>query len=335
MRWDDVNARARGLATHLLDRSALAGLSAAPDWPAFVSRVTALGYPLDLASGATLDPPAFDRAVSLVASKRIHLLGRWLSARQGVLAVVLEDEEFRTVRALLRGAAEGASPSARLRASTPTPHLAMRALERMARAASVPELVRELLRLGHPAGRAWQDTLRQASAPDLRQLEWAAGPSLHRACRARGAGRRAGGAVVRLRTGQPGKRVDAAPGRPARIRERGGSRFPPGRSASHPGAFCAASRRARRGSPAAGAAAAPRRDRTRYRPRRRAVRAFPRSSSVRRRPGSPGSAAWPGAIPSVRRWFSRCSSGFARRRGRSGPSRGAWRSAPRPGRWHG
>jgi vacuolar-type H+-ATPase subunit C/Vma6 len=42
----------------------------------------------------------------------------------------------------------------------------------MAGAASVPELVRELLRLGHPAGRAWQELLRATDAPDLRTLEW-------------------------------------------------------------------------------------------------------------------------------------------------------------------
>lgn len=173
MRWDDVNARARGLATHLLDRGALAGLSDAPDWPAFIARVTALGYPLDLAAGATVDPPSFDRAVSLVASARMNLLGRWLSARQGALAVVMEDEEFRSLRALLRGAAEGASPGARLRAATPTAQLPMRALERMAHAGSVPEFVQELLRLGHPAGRTLQDVLRRAKAPDLRALEWA------------------------------------------------------------------------------------------------------------------------------------------------------------------
>ena len=58
------------------------------------------------------------------------------------------------------------------------------------------------------------------SAPDLRAARMGAGPALHRARRARGAGRRAGGAVVRRGTGRPGKRVDAAPGRAARIRER-------------------------------------------------------------------------------------------------------------------
>ncbi len=194
MRWDDVNARARGLATHLLDRSALAGLATSPDWPTFVSRLAGLGYPLDLAGGAIVDPPAFDRAVSLAASARLRLLDRWLAARRAVLAVVLEDEERRTLRALLRGAAEGASPGARLRAVLPTPSLPARVLERLARAASVPELARELVRQGHPAGRTLQDALRHAKAPDLRALEWALTRLFsERAVRAA----RPGGALVR------------------------------------------------------------------------------------------------------------------------------------------
>ena len=194
MRWDAVNARARGLATHLLDRGTLAGLAAAPDWPAFMARVMALGYPLELVGGATVDPSSFDRAVSLVAVARLNLLGRWLASRQAVLAVVLEDEERRTLRALLRGAAEGASPGARLRAVMPTPHLPIRALERLARASSVPDLMRELVRIGHPAGRAMQDVLRHAKVPDLRSLEWALTRLFsERATRAA----RPGGSVVR------------------------------------------------------------------------------------------------------------------------------------------
>lgn len=173
MRWDDVNARARGLATHLLDQRDLAGLAGSPDWPGFVSRLAALGYPLDLAGGGIGDPRAIDRAVGLVTSARLRLLGRWLAGRRAVLAVVLEDEERRSLRALLRGAAEGTSPAARLRAVVPTPALPARALERLARAASVGDLSRELVRLGHPAGRTLQETLRQARAPDLRVLEWA------------------------------------------------------------------------------------------------------------------------------------------------------------------
>ena len=194
MRWDDVNARARGLATHLLDRDALAVLAAAPDWPAFLGRITALGYPLDLGAGALVDPPAFDRAVSLVAAARLNLLSRWLARRRAVLAVVLEDEEYRTVRALLRGAAQGASPGARRRAVMPTPTLSLRALDRLTRTATVAELVRELVRLGHPAGRALDDLLRRSPSPALRSLEWVLARLFsERAVRAA----RAGGPVVR------------------------------------------------------------------------------------------------------------------------------------------
>lgn len=194
MRWDDVNARARGLATHLLGRDALTALAAAPDWPAFLGRVTSLGYPLDLGAGALVDPPAFDRAVSLVAAARLNLLGRWLGERGAVLAVVLEDEERRTVRALLRGVAQGASPGARLRAVLPTPALPIRALDRLTRTATLAELVRELVRLGHPAGRALEDLMRRVPSPPLRTLEWALARLFSaRAVRAA----RGGGLVVR------------------------------------------------------------------------------------------------------------------------------------------
>ncbi len=174
MRWDDVNARARGLATHLLGRDALAALAAAPNWPAFLSHVASLEYSLDLgASAVVVDPPAFDRAVSLVAVDRFNLLARWLGARGAVLSVVMEDEERRTLRTMLRGAAQGASPGARLHNAMPTPALPFRALERLARATTVTDLARELLRFGHPAGRVLEQLGAQSPPPALLDLEWA------------------------------------------------------------------------------------------------------------------------------------------------------------------
>ena len=38
-RWDDVNARARGLSTHLLDHAQLAALSAVPDLSTLAARL--------------------------------------------------------------------------------------------------------------------------------------------------------------------------------------------------------------------------------------------------------------------------------------------------------
>jgi len=194
MRWDDVNARARGLATHLLDRDALAALAAAPDWPTLLSRAASLDYPFDLGAGALVDPPAFDRAVSVVAAYRFRLLGRWLAGRGAVLAVVMEDEEYRALRALLRGAAQGASPGARLHAVLPTPSLPLRILERLARATTVAEFAHDLLRVGHPAGRVLEQLGRQSPPPGLGDLEWALTRLFtERAVRAA----RPGGSVVR------------------------------------------------------------------------------------------------------------------------------------------
>ncbi len=198
MRWDDVNARARGLATHLLDREALAALAATPDWPAFLGHLATLDYPIGTDAGALLDPPAFDRAVSLVAARRVNLLGRWLAARRAVLAVVVEDEECRTLRAMLRGAAQGASSGARLRAVMPTPALPFRVLERLARATTVADLARDLVRFGHPAGRVLEQLGAQSPPPALRDLEWALVRLFsERAVRAA----REGGAVVRRYAG--------------------------------------------------------------------------------------------------------------------------------------
>ena len=155
MRWDDVNARARGLATHLLTREALNRLASEPGWDGFTRSLLALGYPLGNGeSGGPRDTADLGRTVGLVQAQRLALLARWLGARRDVLAVIYEDEERRTLRALLRGAAEGASPTARLRAVVPGPGLPPPVLERLADARSPADLADRLTRLGHPAGRA-------------------------------------------------------------------------------------------------------------------------------------------------------------------------------------
>jgi len=193
MRWDEVNARARGLATHLLPTEALGALTAARDWPEFVGRLSSAGYPIEGADRGVLDAAGFDRAVGLVTARRFDLLGRWMGERRGALGVVLELEERSTLRALLRGAAQGASPGARLRAVLPTPGLPPRLLERLARAETVPALVQALLRAGHPAGRALEAAGGQG-APGLASLEWVlARLFLERAHRTA----RSGGALLR------------------------------------------------------------------------------------------------------------------------------------------
>lgn len=152
MRWDAVNARARGLATHLLRRADLLRAAAAGSWLLAARRLLDAGYPAEAAAAAS--PADFERAVGRIAARRTALLGRWLGDRRSVLAVIYDDEDRRTIRILLRGAAQGAVPAARLRAAVPTATLPEPSLERLARAETPARVGQILLRLGHPAGRA-------------------------------------------------------------------------------------------------------------------------------------------------------------------------------------
>jgi len=109
-------------------------------------------------------------------------LRRWAAGRLALLEVrlgprraagvrtVLEEEDRRSLRALLRGAAAGARPELRAGGLVPTSRLPAPAIEAMSRAPDVPSLVAGLRRLGHPAA----STLEGAAAttvPDLLRLE--------------------------------------------------------------------------------------------------------------------------------------------------------------------
>jgi vacuolar-type H+-ATPase subunit C/Vma6 len=111
------------------------------------------GYPV-AAAETQVTPDAFDRETGRLVADRLQLLGRWLGSGRRALAVVYEEEDRRTLRALLRGAAQGISAIGRLRGAVPTPNLPDRTLEQLARAESTADLARILVRAGHPAGRA-------------------------------------------------------------------------------------------------------------------------------------------------------------------------------------
>jgi hypothetical protein len=193
VRWDDVNARARGLATHLLGPADFADFATVRTREALLQHLAARAYPLP-AGGIAPDPDAFDRLVGDVTAGRLALLSRWLGPRQEALGVMYELEERQAVRALLRGVVQGLSPTGRLRAATPTPALPRAALERLAAASSPADLAQWLLRLGHPVGRALQLALAAPLAPGLLGLELAITRTF--AARARRAARR-GGRVLR------------------------------------------------------------------------------------------------------------------------------------------
>ncbi|MGE3618274.1 MAG: V-type ATPase subunit, partial [Gemmatimonadales bacterium] len=152
MRWDDVNVRAAGLVTHLLDRPTLLSLAEAGTWSAAARLALDRGFPAAVESIATIG--AFDRAVGLVAASRIALLERWLGTRAPAAAILIDPVERTNLRILLRGVVQNAAPAARLRGTIPGRGLPARALESLAAAPSLADFLRRLGRIGHPAARA-------------------------------------------------------------------------------------------------------------------------------------------------------------------------------------
>lgn len=197
MGWEAAVARGRGLATHLVSRDTLLRAAEAGSWTGAARTLVTAGFPAierDLASRAD-----FDRAAGRIAAARMELLGRWLGNRRGALAVIYEDENRRSIRRLLRGAAEGTSRETRLRGLTPTPELPERVLVRLASAASPERLIDMLVHAGHPAGRVLATARGPRRAPQAPGL-WRSELELDRlfATRVTRAARRAGAPVRRF-----------------------------------------------------------------------------------------------------------------------------------------
>jgi len=149
-RWDDVNARARGLSTHLVPAAQLQLLTRAGDVGALTTELRRLGFPVSGEGAAT--PAELELAVRRWAAAALAILGRWAGSRVETLAVIYEDEDRKSLRAIFRGAAGGAPAEARLSGLIPTPTLPERALEELARQPSVAAVVTLLLVWRNPYG---------------------------------------------------------------------------------------------------------------------------------------------------------------------------------------
>jgi vacuolar-type H+-ATPase subunit C/Vma6 len=200
VRWDDVDARARGLASRLLSREAIAGLRRAGDLRQLSQELVRLGVlseEVPEPSGAVLE-----LALRRVAGHQLRVVRRWLGPRLDVVAVALDAEDRRSLRALVRGAAAGAHPDARLIGLMPTPMLPERLLGELAAQSRIRDQAVLLVAAGHPTGRA----LLAAAAPqepDLVAVELAIARAFaERAVR----GARRGGKFLR---GYVGDLIDA------------------------------------------------------------------------------------------------------------------------------
>jgi vacuolar-type H+-ATPase subunit C/Vma6 len=143
-----ADARARGLGLRLFRRAELDRLAGAPD---VSSLVRTLGRSPQLAQ--PIEEPAtvarIELAIRQTAARHLALLGKWDGAMPA-LTVFYAAQDRRALRAMLRGAIQGAPSDARLGGLLPTPDLPERALVLLARQPSPSKIAAHLVVLRHP-----------------------------------------------------------------------------------------------------------------------------------------------------------------------------------------
>ena len=169
MPWDEVSARVRGLATHLLRPERVPELAAAGDLPDLLRRLERVGYRLVLEPGP-VTAATIESATRRLAASRLRLLARWCADRKAALAVIFEEEDRRSLQALIRGAVAGTAPEARLAGTLPSTSLPLRALEELARQPSLRAVGALLAAWGNPYAVVLHD-VESSEHPDLLRLE--------------------------------------------------------------------------------------------------------------------------------------------------------------------
>ncbi len=141
-------ARAKALAMHLIARETLEVLAEAEDFESFVRALTRVATAIE-PLGNRPDALTIERAASQTADRHLRTLYRWQQRTPGVLDVFAAYQDRRSLRALLRGAAQGAPSDTRLQGLLPTPFLPRLALSALARQGSPADVVRQLALLAH------------------------------------------------------------------------------------------------------------------------------------------------------------------------------------------
>jgi len=146
----DINTRARGLGTRLLSRADIERLAHAGTLWSLQRELSSLGV---CPAETPATPAGLDLAVRRRAAGLMSILGRWSTAdRDPILAVILEDEDRRSIQAVLRGAEQGAGSEARMSGLVPTASLSERALRVLASQPTPADVVRMLVLWNHPLG---------------------------------------------------------------------------------------------------------------------------------------------------------------------------------------
>ncbi len=177
--WDDLTARSRGLATHLLTRGQLESLARLPDRAALAGALRRHGVLLT-AESEVPSYQALELAVRRWAAALLGVMARWAGPRAAALPLVFDDEDRRSLRALTRGAVQHAAADQRLAGLVPTPTLPERALQTLAALPSIAPIAAVLA--------AWRHPFAAALAPFATAVDvdlFAVGVALDRAAAAR------------------------------------------------------------------------------------------------------------------------------------------------------
>lgn len=162
-------ARARGLRRRLAPLADLVAL-AEIESPEALLAALAQRRLLPVAAPGRGDAEALEIGYRQRVAELLGILERWRGRGRDVLALVFAEEERRCLRALLRGAAAGIAPEARLAGLVPTAELSLRRLEELARLADPLAVATRLAALGWP-GAAGIAAAAAATLPDLNVVE--------------------------------------------------------------------------------------------------------------------------------------------------------------------
>jgi vacuolar-type H+-ATPase subunit C/Vma6 len=96
---------------------------------------------------------SLEKAVRRHAADQMGILGRWcMDDRRAALAVILEDEDRRSIQTILRGAQQGTATEVRMAGLIPTTSLPERALLTLAGQPTPTDVIRMLALWNHPLG---------------------------------------------------------------------------------------------------------------------------------------------------------------------------------------
>jgi vacuolar-type H+-ATPase subunit C/Vma6 len=167
--WVDLVARVRGLSGRLLGLGRLTDIARSRDLIQVAASLDeAYGAASAIVAGSS--PEQLENAVRRAAARYIRIITRWCGSRVRYLEPLFLDEDRRSIRAFLRGAAAGTASTERLAGLVATPALPERALEELAGQPSVRDVVAQLMSLGHPFGAALVEEAKRPH-PDLLRLD--------------------------------------------------------------------------------------------------------------------------------------------------------------------